>query len=109
MSKPDRLSECSAEEVREVARDLLRACQMAEEWLSGWASADPYIDIIQAAIAKAIGHPQHAPSAKEQCFNCGMPVDPRCACPRGRAASSGGAGTSAKCSEQRASRNASKR
>ncbi len=38
---------------RELNADLLEACKAAEEWLSGWASAEPYIDQIRAAIAKA--------------------------------------------------------
>lgn len=33
--------------------DLLEACQKAVEWLSGWQSAEPYIDVLRAAIAKA--------------------------------------------------------
>jgi hypothetical protein len=35
--------------------DMLAALKMAEEWLSTWASADPYIGYIRAAIAKAEG------------------------------------------------------
>ena len=38
-----------------AAPDLLAACEAAEEWLSGWASAEPYISIIRDAIAKAKG------------------------------------------------------
>jgi len=38
-----------------AAPELLEACRKAEEWLSGWASADPYIDVIRAAIARATG------------------------------------------------------
>jgi len=34
---------------------LLEACKAAEEWLSGWASASPYIDVIRAAIQEAEG------------------------------------------------------
>ena len=36
-----------------AAPELLDACNGAEEWLAGWASASPYIDILRAAIAKA--------------------------------------------------------
>ena len=36
-----------------AAPDMLAALKGAEEWLSGWASAEPYIDVIRAAIAKA--------------------------------------------------------
>jgi hypothetical protein len=38
-----------------AAPDLLGACLAAEKWLDGWASAEPYIDVIRAAIAKAGG------------------------------------------------------
>lgn len=34
---------------------LLEACKAAEEWLSGWASASPYIEVIRAAIQEAEG------------------------------------------------------
>lgn len=34
---------------------LLEACKSAEEWLSGWASASPYIEVIRAAIQQAEG------------------------------------------------------
>lgn len=33
--------------------DMLAALKKAEEWLSGWASAEPYIGEIRAAINKA--------------------------------------------------------
>lgn len=36
-----------------AAPDLLEACRKAEEWLEGWASAEPYLSVIRAAIAKA--------------------------------------------------------
>ena len=36
-----------------AAPDLLTACKAAEEWLSGWASAEPYLATIRAAILKA--------------------------------------------------------
>lgn len=38
-----------------AAPDLLTACEAAEEWLSGWASAEPYLTMIRAAIAAAKG------------------------------------------------------
>lgn len=38
-----------------AAPDLLEACEAAEQWLAGWASASPYIAQLQAAIAKARG------------------------------------------------------
>lgn len=41
--------------VRVAAPDLLEACRKAEEWLLGWASAEPQLAIIRAAIAKAEG------------------------------------------------------
>lgn len=34
---------------------LLEACKAAEEWLSGWVSASPYIEVIRAAIQEAEG------------------------------------------------------
>lgn len=36
-----------------AAPDLLEALKRAENWLSEWASAEPYLAIIRAAIAKA--------------------------------------------------------
>lgn len=36
-----------------VNDDLLRACKSAAEWLSGWASAEPYLSQLEAAIARA--------------------------------------------------------
>lgn len=38
-----------------AAPDLLAACEGAVEWLSGWASASPYIEQLQAALQKAKG------------------------------------------------------
>lgn len=38
-----------------AAPELLHACEQAVEWLEGWASADPYIGVLRAAIAKATG------------------------------------------------------
>lgn len=43
-------------DIAETHRDeLLAALKGAEEWLSGWASAEPYLTTIRAAIAKAEG------------------------------------------------------
>jgi hypothetical protein len=39
-----------------AAPELLEACQLARDWLGGWASADPYIGRLEAAIAKATGN-----------------------------------------------------
>lgn len=36
-----------------AAPDLLKACEAAEEWLSGWASAEPYLTTIRAALSSA--------------------------------------------------------
>jgi hypothetical protein len=36
-----------------AAPDLLEACEAARLWLAGWASASPYIETLDAAIAKA--------------------------------------------------------
>lgn len=36
-----------------VNLDLLDACKCAAEWLSGWASAEPYISQLETAIARA--------------------------------------------------------
>ena len=33
--------------------NLLMACRQAKEWLEGWASAEPQLAVIRAAIAKA--------------------------------------------------------
>ena len=38
-----------------AAPTMLEALKKAEQWLSGWASAEPYIDEIRAAIALASG------------------------------------------------------
>jgi hypothetical protein len=38
-----------------AAPDMLKALKSAEKWLDGWASADPYVDVIREAIAKAEG------------------------------------------------------
>lgn len=44
-----------------VNADLLQACKGAAEWLSGWASAEPYLSRLESAIAKAEASP--APSS----------------------------------------------
>ena len=36
-----------------LERELLEALKDAREWLSGWASAEPQLQRIDAAIAKA--------------------------------------------------------
>lgn len=52
---------CSKEEAEANARlvaaapELLDACIDARRWLAGWASAEPYISLLDAAIAKATG------------------------------------------------------
>ena len=46
--KTDKVAELEANNA-----DLLEALEKAEEWLEGWASAEPYLSIIRAAIAKA--------------------------------------------------------
>ena len=38
-----------------AAPELLHACEQAVVWLEGWASAEPYIGILRAAIARATG------------------------------------------------------
>lgn len=38
-----------------AAPDMLAALKGAEEWLKGFASAEPYLGVIQEAIAKAEG------------------------------------------------------
>ncbi|MFA7280809.1 MAG: hypothetical protein WC100_12000 [Sterolibacterium sp.] len=49
----------SPEEVEANARliaaapDLVKALEAAEEWLSGWASAEPYLTIIRAALSSS--------------------------------------------------------
>lgn len=40
--------------------DLLHACEAAAEWLRGWASAEPYLSILEQAIAKAKATPSPA-------------------------------------------------
>jgi len=51
-----------------VAPEMLEALEQAEEWLSGWASAEPYIDDIQAAIAKAKGESPLTPTSELKNF-----------------------------------------
>lgn len=41
-----------------AAPEMLVALKEAETWLSGWASAEPQLSTIRAAISKAEGH-QH--------------------------------------------------
>ena len=38
-----------------AAPELLAALKRAEEWLEGWASAEPYLLDIRTAIARATG------------------------------------------------------
>jgi hypothetical protein len=45
-------------QLAEQRAELLTACKSAEEWLSGWASAEPFLTTIRAAIAKATGADQ---------------------------------------------------
>lgn len=45
-----------------AAPELLEACIAARSWLAGWASADPYIDILEAAIARATTSPIQEPA-----------------------------------------------
>lgn len=49
-----RISEADARLIA-AAPELLEACIKAREWLDGWASADPYIGVLETAIAKATG------------------------------------------------------
>lgn len=41
-----------------AAPTLLAACRRAEQWLEGWASAEPYLSEFRAAIAEATGAQQ---------------------------------------------------
>jgi hypothetical protein len=41
--------------VETVVAEMLAGLKAAEEWLTSWASAEPYLTRIQAAIAKAEG------------------------------------------------------
>jgi hypothetical protein len=38
-----------------INAELLAACEAAAEWLEGWASAEPYLSLLRAAIAAARG------------------------------------------------------
>lgn len=38
-----------------AAPEMYEALKAAEEWLSGWASAEPYLETIRAALLKAEG------------------------------------------------------
>lgn len=51
--KRDRPSLEATAKLIAAAPELLDACKGAEEWLAGWASASPYIDILRAALGKA--------------------------------------------------------
>ena len=42
-------------EARDTIADMMEALRKAEGWLAEWASAEPYIGEIRAAIAKAEG------------------------------------------------------
>lgn len=42
-------------QLAEQRAELLTACKAAEKWLSGWASAEPYLTTIRAVIAKTEG------------------------------------------------------
>lgn len=41
------------EQLLSINRDLREALEAAKEWLESWASAEPYLSIIDAAIARA--------------------------------------------------------
>jgi hypothetical protein len=41
----------------DAAPDMLEALKMAREWLAGWASAEPQLLAIDAALSKAEGKP----------------------------------------------------
>jgi hypothetical protein len=45
-----------------AAPKLLEACRQAEQWLQGWASAEPYISVLRAAIDEAEGRSPAAPT-----------------------------------------------
>jgi hypothetical protein len=50
------IAECETEEdarLTAAARELLAACERAEQWLEGWASAETELAVIRAAISKA--------------------------------------------------------
>jgi hypothetical protein len=53
-----------AEKLRlmKAAPKLLEACRQAEQWLQGWASAEPYISVLRAAIDEAEGRSPAAPT-----------------------------------------------
>lgn len=56
-SKGNRLVQCWNEHDELVRQrdELLSACKLAEEWLTGWASAEPYLSTIRALLAKIGG------------------------------------------------------
>lgn len=49
-----------------AAPDMYNALLGAEEWLRGWASAEPYIDTIRAALDKANPLRREATQASEE-------------------------------------------
>lgn len=55
MSKRTPMQRKAARNLIAAAPDLLDACKQAEQWLESWASAEPYLATIRAAIAKATG------------------------------------------------------
>jgi hypothetical protein len=64
MHEPQRLLTNPANaRIMGFAPDLLAACEAAEEWLEGWASAEPYISTIRAAIEKAKPRPPRSAGA----------------------------------------------
>lgn len=55
LNLPDR-SGPTWKQLKKQRDELLEALKKAEEWLDGWASAEPYISVIREAIARAEGH-----------------------------------------------------
>ena len=53
-----------------VNADLLEACKGAAEWLSGWASAEPYLSRLEGAIARAsaLSSADHEPGCQSGDF-----------------------------------------
>lgn len=49
-------AEQRAEGLEKDNKTLTEACKLAVEWLTGWASADPYLAILQKALASAQGN-----------------------------------------------------
>jgi len=52
-------------QLAEQRAELLAACKKASEWLEGWASASPYIDILDEAIANATAHQSDERASKD--------------------------------------------